>query len=397
MLGDASAFATDHLHEVVLRDLRAHPAEKGNAEANPAWLESLVRELLASPGDAIRLYLRDLADAYTVMAFLRQTPDVQSAIGKIFSHGEIWLDTSAILPMLAEDLLDDRASQFQEIVRIATDAGLTFYVTSGVVEELDRHINRCLACCRGGLWGGRLPFLLEAFLQMGRAVGQFGEWAEHFRGPNRPTDDIVEFLQERFGIRQQDLDAAASRADEKFRYAAQEVWFKIHHARRERAGNFDPIAVARLSKHDSESYVGVIQCRSQEKPSPFGYSAWWLTFDKAALKIGDLIKRDFDINAPDSPVLSLDFLAQYLTLGPIRPNVSKASARNLPVAIEPRLVRFLTPDLLAEASSIREEMRDLPERVTRRRVRDHLDAARRRMGPLSDKGADLFFEEIKAE
>ena len=67
------------------------------------------------------------------MAFLRQTPDVQSAIGKIFSHGEIWLDASAILPMLAEDLLDDRVPQFQEIVRIATDAGLAFYVTSGVV------------------------------------------------------------------------------------------------------------------------------------------------------------------------------------------------------------------------------------------------------------------------
>ena len=96
-------------------------------------------------------------------------------------------------------------------------------------------------------------------------------------------------------------------------------------------------------------------------------------------------------------MLSLDFLAQYLTFGPIRPRVAKAAARNLPVLIEPRLVRFLTPDLLAQASSIREEMRDLPERVTRRRVRDHLDAARRRMGPLSERGADLFFDEIRAE
>ena len=96
-------------------------------------------------------------------------------------------------------------------------------------------------------------------------------------------------------------------------------------------------------------------------------------------------------------MLSLDFLAQYLTFGPIRPHVAKIAARNLPLVIEPRLVRFLTPDLLAEAARIREDMAGLPERVTRRRVRDHLDAARRRMGPLSDKGADLFFEEIKAE
>jgi hypothetical protein len=271
MLGDISSFSTDHLHEVVLGDLRAHAAKKGNAEANPAWLESVVRELLGKPGDAIRLYLRDLADAYTVMAFLRQTPDVQSALGKIFSHGEIWLDASAVLPMLAEDLLDDRLRQFQEIVRIATDAGLTFYVTSGVVEELDSHIHGCLACCRGSVWERRLPFLLEAFLQMGREIGRFGEWVEHFRGPSRPIDDIVEFLNERFGIQLRNLDAAASRAEEEFRYAVEEVWITIHKARRERAGNFDPIAVTRLSKHDSETYVGVMSfsagARRNQRPS----------------------------------------------------------------------------------------------------------------------------------
>ena len=51
--------------------------------------------------------------------------------------------------------------------------------------------------------------------------------------------------------------------------------------------------VNRLSRHDTENYVGVIQQRKQEKASPFGYSAWWLTLDRSALMIVDLLKKIF--------------------------------------------------------------------------------------------------------
>lgn len=151
----------------------------------------------------------------------------------------------------------------------------------------------------------------------------------------------------------------------------------------------------RLSRHDTENYVGVIEQRKQEKASPFGYSAWWLTLDRSAFIIADLLSKDFGITAPDSPAMSIDFLSQYLTLGPIRVRVNKDSARTLPIVFEPHLVRFLTPDLLKEADGIRTEMKDLPERVIRRRVRDHMDEARRRIGPMAKRGVDAFFEEIE--
>lgn len=398
LAGDTTRFATDHLHRIVLDDLKVNAAAKGRADSNPVWIECLVREILAGPGEATRLYLRDLADAYTLLAFLRQTPDVQGAVNKMFSHGEIWLDTSAILPLLAEELIEDRRGQFQQMIELASRAGLAFFVTDGVVEELDRHINRALVCCRtpSSSWHGRLPFLFEAFLQAGRPPGEFAAWTECFRGPKRPVDDIFEFLRERFGIDRRNLEEIALKGDEDLRRAVQEIWHRIHSRRRERTGDFDPITVQQLSRHDTENYVGVITLRQQEKPSPFGYSAWWLTLDHSAFGIGEDVARDFGIAPPDSPVLSLDFLSQYLALGPIRPNVSKDALRNLPVLLEPRLVRFLTPELLVEASRIREEMKDLPERVTRRRVRDHLDEARRRMGPMAGKGIEAFFDELKS-
>ncbi len=354
--------------------------------------------MLATLREPIQHHLRDLADAYTLLVFLRQTPDVQGAVKKIFSHGQIWLDTSIILPVLAEELLDDGKGRFQQMIRIASEAGIEFFVTGGVVEEVDRHINLCLLCTRQlSTWDGPLPFLLEAFLQTGRALSEFEAWTEVFRGNNRPLDDIFEFLQERFGIRRHDLEESAAKAPEEFRLAVQESWYRIHSTRRERSGkSVDLIAVNRLGKHDSENYVGVTQRRSQETATALGYRSWWLTLDRRALSIPKLLKEEFGIDAPPAPVMSLDFLGQYLTLGPIRARIPKASARKLAVTLEPRLVSFLTRDLIKEASEIRREMKALPEGVIRRRVRDHLDEARRKMGPMAMRGAAAVLDEITA-
>jgi len=391
-----SRFATDHVQAVVLEDLKSHPAQKGDTEGNPQWLAAVVREMLATLREPIQQHLRDLADAYTLLVFLRQTPDVQGAVRKIFSYGQVWLDTTIILPLLAEELLEDGRGRFQQMIRIASDAGMEFSVTAGVVEEVDRHINLGLLCARQlATWNGPLPFLLEAFLQSGRGLGEFERWTETFRGGIRPLDDIFEWLQDRFGIRRFDLEEAAEKVPVEFRQAVQESWYKIHSERRERAGkSVDLIAVNRLSKHDTENYVGVVQKRSQETASALGYRAWWLTLDRRALSIPRMVKQDFGIDAPQAPVMSIDFLGQYLTLGPARSRVPKASVRQIGVTLEPRLVSFLTRGLVTEAAAIREEMKNLPENVIRRRVRDHLDEARRKMGPMAMRGAAAVLDEI---
>lgn len=392
--GKTSTFPTDHLQAIITEDLRANTPRKGDPEGDQQWLLDLVREVLGHPGEATRVYIRDLADSYTLLAFLRQTPDVQSAVQKLFSHGEIWLDTSAILPLLAEEALDETQNRFQQMYQCATQAGIKFFVTSGVVEELERHINRAVHCSHvSKQWEGRIPFLLEVFLQSGRALSEFQSWTETFRGPNRPVDDIFEYLEARFEIRRRDLEDRTTEAPEQFRQAVQEIWHEIHVERRKHAGTpIDPILIVRLSRHDTENYVGVVQQRHQEKPSAFGYSAWWLTLDRKAFSIAGILKHEFGIQAPDSPVLSLDFLAQYLTIGPGRSRLPKDSLRVIHVFFEPRLLSFLTKDLIEEASRIRAEMKDKPEWVIRRRVRDHLDEARRRLGPLAAQSLHALFE-----
>jgi hypothetical protein len=391
-----SSFAAEHLKKAIENDLKRHHAVKNAPENDPVILNNLAMEVLASSSDAIKEHLRNLSDAYTLMAFLRETPDIQSAVQKIFSHGEIWLDTSILLPLIGEDLISGSTKTFQQILRVCTAAGLSFFITNGVLEELDTGIENSITCAQSTtLWSGHAPFVLQTYLQSGRPLGEFNGWIATIRGHKRPLDDLKEYLSESFGITVHDLDQELQKVDQNVRFAHEKFWYAHHQYRREKSGkHLDAQVLLRLAKHDLENYLGVIERRSQEKTSALGYSAWLLTFDRAALKVGHLVEADLRIKEQDSPILSIDFLAQYISLGPIRAKFPRSEVQNIPMALEPRLVRYLTPELIEKANEIRNDLTGVPERLIRQKVRDYMDEARRKFGPLAEKGVDIFFDEL---
>jgi hypothetical protein len=393
-----AAFALDDISEVARRDLANSPEQRGELKPEPELITAIIREVLASNGAEILEYLHNLSDAHTLMAFLRSTPDVQSAMSKVFSHGEISLDTTVLLPLIAEELLEG-PRRFQKIIEASTHAGISFFATPGVLEELESHLKRGLAYDRiaSSNWEGDIPFIYEAYARTGADPGSFRRWIEEFMGDARPIDDLSAYLSERFKIATLSLEAELAATDQELRVAVDEIWQLLHEERRERKTQntyLDPIKINRLAKHDTENYLGIIQRRAKEATSPLGYSAWWLTFDRAALKIGDRLRSQYELPAPLSPVLSLDFLAQCLSFGSIRAKVSKEAIQSMPILIEPRTVSFLTPELLSEAATMRETMTGMSERVISRRVRDHLDEARRRMGPMAQRGVESYFDEL---
>lgn len=364
------------------------------------WLDVLrtgVREVLLSEEPAVQAHMRSLADAYTLLAFLRQTPDVQGAVEKMFSHGQVWLDASVVLPLLAEPLFDDPPGRFTRMLEAARDAGLELFVTRGAIEEIERHMNRALACVRMGheRWLGSVPYLLERYVASGRSPAAFANWLENFRGDVRPEQDIGDYLQDEFGITTRDLQAERDAAAPELRHALQRLWYEAHSRRRNRPGALlDEMVIGRLVEHDVECYCGIIQLRSRERASPFGYSAWWLTVDRQAFDLEPKLRDEMTAEPPDSPVLSADFMVNYLAFGPVRRRVGKAKEAHLPLMMELGTARYLTPELMAEAESLREELKDLPDRVVRRRVRDHLDRARRRLGPIARAGVGELDDEL---
>jgi hypothetical protein len=348
---------------------------------------------LTSDDSAIQAYLRSLADSYTLLAFLKQTPDVQGAVEKMFSHGTLWLDATIVLPLVADTLhaTDGEKGRFTRMHEAALDAGLKLYVTPGVVEEVERHMNRALTCARftGGGWQGSIPFLLERYVASGRSAQSFASWLENFRGDVHPLEDLADYLREEFHVAVRSLEQEADAASKELRYALQRLWHERHERRRERYGSpLDDMTITKLVSHDVECYAGVVQLRKREQLSAFGYSAWWLTVDRQAFDLKPKLAALMTEPAPDSPVLSADFLVNYLAFGPIRRRVTKDAEAHLPLLMVLSAASRLTPELMAEAEALRTQMKDLPERVVRRQVRDRLDQARARIGPIAVQGVD---------
>lgn len=364
---------------------------------NIDWIQVLrisIRKVLTSNDSIIQEYLRSLADSFTLLSFLKQTPDVQKVFEKMFSAGVIWLDTTILLPLIADTLLTDYTQEmgrFTRMIDAARDAGFKLFVTPGVIEEIERHMNRSKTCAQmiHGKWRGSMPFLLERFISSGRSRTTFSQWLNNFRGESRPLEDISIYLKEEFNINTRSLEAESQKCSPELRYALEQIWSERYKHRQEKYGAvLDDIAVSRLISHDVECYSGVIELRNKQAVSPFGYNEWWLTVDKQTFDLKDKLRSRMSGDVPHSPVMSADFMVNYLAFGPSRRKVDKAKEAHLPVLMILGNTSYLTPELLNEAEKLRDEYKEMPERVIRRQVRDYLDEAKSKIGPISQLGLD---------
>jgi hypothetical protein len=388
--------AGDPLKTATIRDLNQHPDNSRLKARAVPLVVGVVSEVMRSPAYEVRQFLRSLADSYTLYAFLRETPDVQATVLKLFGNADVWLDASVLLPLFGEDLLDPADRGYTNIFQAASEAGLNLYVTEGVLEEVNAHIRRCLAYARRSPtdpeWRGRVPFLFTAFSLTGKHRGHFAAWIETFRGHANPIDDIADYARQTFGIRIRNLEDEAEKEPEEFRYGVQELF---HAAQEARERELDPDLQRRLVAHDVENYVGVTHLRRRSRSAHFGQKHWWLTLDGAAFKIGEGLKeymRADDIPAP--PTLSPDFMVSYLSIGPLRNRISKQTETVLPLATDLGSLELLPHEVLEEADKIRGELADLRPHVIDRRVRDGMDAARQRLGPIARDGAEGMQAEL---
>lgn len=396
---DGAVAAPPDLAGTVANAMEAHdcdPADHGGQAGE--LVERTTRAVLAAPAEPVQRHFRTVANAYTLFAFLRETPDVQSAVKKMFSVGDIWLDTSVLLPLFGEKLVDDPAHRrYTGMFRAAREAGLNLHVIPGVLEELSKHMDRALACSRAtDPWVGRVPFLLVAFTLAGEDPAAFPRWIEEFRGTRRPEADIAQYLHEEHGITVESLERDADRAGIELRGAVQEVWHSAHERRRGSGPSaLDSTTLARLVSHDVENYVGVVMRRKRQTDSAFGYRAWWLTLDRTAFALRAKLRSDLGGDAPDSPVMSPDFMVTYLALGPLRGSIRKADEVELPLPTSEFTIVETFSDLLEEAKRIREEMAGQSDRIVRRAVRDRLDEFRRREGVEARGGVVAMEDTLK--
>jgi hypothetical protein len=136
--------------------------------------------------------------------------------------------------------------------------------------------------------------------------------------------------------------------------------------------------------------------RRRQSATALGYATWWLTLDRGAWGVHERVARQLQRRDFYAPLMSPDFLRSYLSFGPLRRLVPRALEADMPVVADLQLSQYVPRELVELANAVRADCRGLPEAVIRRRVRDQLDSARTRQGPLALGGLRELRERLKA-
>ena len=248
-----------------------HRRQRSSRTSSISWLNAVERCWLIHRG-----LFRSTSNHYRTpirsWRFFARLQMFNQLLIRYFRLGEIWLDTSAVLPLFAESLVSESEWRFTHTLMAASDVGLKLRISSGVIEELERHMNRAYVCSVTpyNQWNGYVPFLYSYYIQTGAPGSQFNTWLENFRGHVRPEDDIAEYLHEKFHIERGDIAADAKSVDPLLRNAVFEAWHDIHAKRREASrAEFDSMLTHRLANHDTDNYVGVFGPQKRRKAISF--------------------------------------------------------------------------------------------------------------------------------
>lgn len=329
-------------------------------------LLEVAEQAFVSPSKPIQSYLRELSDAYTLLAFMHEAPDVQRAVSHFFSRGVLVLDTSVLLPCFAETHLNAESQRFTNLLRSARDSGMELATTIGVINETDTHLQRALHCARTdpAQWIGEMPFALAHWQEV-VGTGDFTKHVEMFRGSRGP-EDIQVFLEQGLTVSTIDLEASADAAlsdEERFRLT--ELW---RERKRVRSGGSEADRDL-LLRHDLEMYLGVLAYRKSEKPDVYGYETWWVTQDRTATALFKIAKTD-GLDLKSNPCMSPSFLSNLISLGPARNKLKGNLGEQLPVVLDIQRRGWGAMQLSSVADEIREKHADEPEWLIRRRIRD---------------------------
>ena len=321
------------------------------------------------------------------MSFLSATPDVQAATRKLFNRGRVWVDTGLILPLIAETMAVQEEQPFTSMFRQARLSGTTLNVTWGVMEEVERHLNRCRAYQRSRDWIGDVPYVYARYVFAGGNAGAFGSWLEKFMGHANPIQDLADYVVEEFGFTVGEkidvTNVPASLAN-----SLAEYWREVHERRRNVEGEAYNLNIDKLVRHDVENCCIVVAERLRDNiGSRTGQQSWWLTLDKAAANMPGLADAALRPIAGASLILSLDFLMRYISFGPNREkglHEDRSSAR----VFAANLMEVIPQELVKVAIELRQASAGLSERIVRRRLRDALDLERAKIGPLHEAGIE---------
>jgi hypothetical protein len=346
-------------------------------------LAEAATQTLLSPSAAVVPYFHSLSEAYTVRAFLRATPDVQEAVDKLFSGGELVLDTTVVLPVFVETLLPETQQQYTNLLRNARSSGTRLLCTQGVFNEAATHLRRSLRCTElGTKWVGAVPMVLDRWRALHSGDGDFRQFVSDFLGSD-PEADVEDFLTHTLGIERAGFTEEVEEVfDLTTRSRLTELW-------RERKSSRPDVDLDVLLRHDVEMYLGVLARRNRQPATVAGFETWWVTLETSALALSRLMREE-GITLKSGPVMHPNYLSHLLAIGPARRQLTRDQRTRLPFLITEAASPWGIPELQEVATKVRQEYKDRPEYFKRRKLRERMNELKAGRSPLAE-GEIAFF------
>ena len=379
--GQINSLDMNTLKDMIIDDINNHPPPEYLSPVLLDVITGSVTHIISHPSNTVKKHLKNLSNSYTIFAFLKEVPDVQSVTKKIFSYGNIWLDTTIVLPLLVDILKkEEDEKNLINLIHALAQSGISMYVTQGVVGEIFSHIRTAVICsgCAVNDWRGKVPYLYSRYIELGYDSAKFRSWVELFRGNERPEQDISDYLKQELGIKTKSLKEECQSIDDELRYVVERLWYEAHAGRR--IGQINEEKKGTLVRNDVENYLGIVALRKREETSELGYKNWWLTTDSLAWEIQGKIRNEIKDDTPPSPLISIDFLSRNLSFGPNRIRLQRTEEQLLPVLLDFDLSEAMPKEIIEIAEKVRRDNEGMPDIVIRRRVRDACDKAKRGRG-----------------
>lgn len=346
-----------------------------------------IDDVLTTPTAVSRSYLQRLADASLLMFFLRENPDIQKTIGKVFQTGVLLIDASYVVPCLAETVLREPQRRFTSLLDAAKAFGMALCIGDEGLNELTTHLRKVRSEAEvAEKYAPELALaesvLTRAYLsaRQSGSVEDIDSFLYRFIGDLDAKQDLIDTLDTLFGIEYRPFTEELQCLDQDLVARVTELWRKL---RRRRSGIAEE-AFDVLVEHDVMAYLLVQSLRSGERTqSKYGYTTWWLTLDRTGFRVREAARKSgISFASPVGSCMSPDFLLRYMSIRPHPASEDTYISGVLPLSIELAGVGLVPSELREAAREVLKSVENEPQYVQRRRLRDLLNKARSEEGEL---------------
>lgn len=358
-------------------DLTENFSSSSSKDKLPTLIATIIENIISNENIEIREHLSNISETYNLIAYLRSSKNVKSAMKKLSEGMFIWLDTTVILPLIADKFVSERERYHEKLFSILNKMNIKLFITEDILEEILHHLETSMNYYKDtNRYNSKTPYILEQFITTGNSKDDFLKAIFYMVGnqSNRRKEDLKCFLKEEYGIivKSSFNSLELDDFDKKFINRSLEIWVEIQINRREDSNTPEEI-IRQLARADSNNFAGIILQR-QKFANTIGRNHWWLTNDSGSKQALSKLKKEktlFPNIIIENPAISCNFLRDHI----LRYS-EDSSVSSIPIINNINYMGMTFEELNNITNTVRKEREKYPERILKREIRNEFDEIR---------------------